>query len=138
MDAKIVVFCDQDETIQHLLFSCPLAKMIWRIVYMAFSIRPPNDIRNLFGNWLQGVSKKEKVQIRVGVCALLWALWNVRNDYFLQSKENFIYAGYPDGYSLDPYVVLPTINGEARCNGFWVQPPGIGRVGSIFTVQPAF
>ena len=64
-------FCDQDETIQHLFISCPFAKMIWRIVFMAFNIHPPTSISNLFGNWLKGVSKKEKVQIRVGVCALL-------------------------------------------------------------------
>ncbi|WP_205016130.1 hypothetical protein, partial [Pseudonocardia sp. EV170527-09] len=56
-------------------------------VYMTFNIKPPNDIRNLFDNWLHGVSKKEKVQKRVGVCALLWALWNVRNDYILTEQR---------------------------------------------------
>ena len=55
---------------------------------MAFSIKPPNDMTNLFGNWLHGVSKKEKGQIRVGVCALLWALWNVRNDYIFNRAKH--------------------------------------------------
>jgi hypothetical protein len=66
-------FCDQKEAVQHLFISCPLAKMVWRIVHMTFSIIPPTSIANLFGNWLVGVSKKDKVQIRVGACALLWA-----------------------------------------------------------------
>jgi hypothetical protein len=54
--------------------------MIWMIVYMTFNITAPMNITNLFGNWLNGVDKKSKTHIRVGVCALLWAIWNVRND----------------------------------------------------------
>jgi hypothetical protein len=53
-------FCDQDETIQHLFFSCPFAKILWRIIFMTFNITPPSNIRNLFGNWLNGVDKKDK------------------------------------------------------------------------------
>jgi hypothetical protein len=56
-------FCDQKETVQHLFISCPLAKMVWHIVHMTFSIIPPTSIANLFGNWLVGVSEKDKVQI---------------------------------------------------------------------------
>jgi hypothetical protein len=73
-------FCDQHETINHLFISCPFTQMIWRIVYMTFNITAPMNITNLFGNWLNGVDKKSKTHIRVGVCALLWAIWNVRND----------------------------------------------------------
>jgi hypothetical protein len=39
---------------------------------MTFSLTPPKNITNLFGNWLQGVAKNEMKQIRVGVCAILW------------------------------------------------------------------
>ena len=80
-------FCDQKETIQHLFISCTFAKMIWRIVFMAFNIYPPSNISNLFGSWLRGVDKKEKVQIRVGVCALLWAIWNTRNDVIFNNAN---------------------------------------------------
>jgi hypothetical protein len=48
---------------------------------MSFNISPPKNITNLFGNWLEGVEKKERAQIRVGVCTFLWAIWHVRNDY---------------------------------------------------------
>jgi hypothetical protein len=34
----------------------------------------------MFRNWLNGVKKQTKVQIHIGVCALVWALWNCRND----------------------------------------------------------
>ena len=72
--SKKCCFCDQNETIQHLFITCPFAKMVWRIVHMAFNLKPPNNITHLFGNWLDGVSKTDKVPIRVGVCALLWAI----------------------------------------------------------------
>lgn len=55
---------------------------------MAFNIYPPLNITNLFGNWLHGVQNKEKARIRVGVCALLWAIWHVRNN-FIFNKMSF-------------------------------------------------
>jgi hypothetical protein len=55
---------------------------------MAFNIIPPTNITNLFGNWLAGVAKKDKAQIRVGVCALLWAIWNIRNDYIFNNAKS--------------------------------------------------
>jgi hypothetical protein len=80
------------------------------------------------------VSKKEKAQIRVGSCAMLWALWNVRNDYiFNRTKQNSFMQVMP----LDLYVVLNTINEQARGGGFLVQPPGVGCAGRIYTTSPA-
>ena len=43
----------------------------------------------MFGNWLRGVDKLDKVQIRVGVRALLWSLWNSTNYSVLNKTENF-------------------------------------------------
>jgi hypothetical protein len=34
----------------------------------------------MFGNWLNGVEQHIKARIRLGVCALVWALWKCRND----------------------------------------------------------
>uniref|UniRef100_A0A453K060 Reverse transcriptase zinc-binding domain-containing protein n=1 Tax=Aegilops tauschii subsp. strangulata TaxID=200361 RepID=A0A453K060_AEGTS len=42
-------FCDHDETIQHLFLECPLAKLLWRMIHIAFNINPPIDIESLFG-----------------------------------------------------------------------------------------
>jgi hypothetical protein len=36
------------------------------------------------------------------------------------SDNTLIYACYPYGYPLDPYVVLSPARGEAGGNGFWV------------------
>lgn len=42
-------YCDQNETIRHLFLDCPLAKLLWRTVYIAFNINPPTSINTLFG-----------------------------------------------------------------------------------------
>jgi hypothetical protein len=81
-------FCDHDETVQHLFVKCPFAKIIWQIVYMAFNITPPLCISHMFGNWLDGVVKSEKLNIRVGVCAIITAIWYVRNE-FIFNKSYF-------------------------------------------------
>jgi hypothetical protein len=55
-------FCDQDETIHHLFFTCPFAQIMWLIIFMTFNIPPPANVTNynLFGNRLNGVGKKVK------------------------------------------------------------------------------
>ena len=73
-------FCDRDETIKHLFFDCPLAKVLWQTVHIAFNINPPNSVNALFGTWLNGIEPDLARHIRVGVCALLWTIWTCRND----------------------------------------------------------
>ena len=77
MATRAAVFCEENESIQHLFFECPLAKIVWRVVHMSFGLAVPKNITNLFGNWLKGMDKKDLKQVRMGVCAVLWALWNV-------------------------------------------------------------
>jgi hypothetical protein len=70
-------------------FECPLAKIIWHIIHMTFGLAPPKNITNLFGNWLKGIPKNDLILIRVGVCAIIWAIWNIRNDWmFNKPKKN--------------------------------------------------
>jgi hypothetical protein len=67
----------------------------------------------MFGNWLNGVVKSEKTNIIVGLCAIITAIWHVRNDYiFNKSCFSHSLADYPFNYSLNPYVILSPI-GEA-------------------------
>ena len=56
-------------------------------MHMSFNLTPPTNVPNLFGNWLKGIAKKELIPIRVGVCAVLWAIWNVRNDFVFNKPK---------------------------------------------------
>jgi hypothetical protein len=81
-------FCDGKESMQHLFFDCPFTKIIWRIIHMTFGLSPPKNITNLFVNWLKGIPKKELIKIRVGVCAVIWTTWNIRNVLSLTNQKN--------------------------------------------------
>jgi hypothetical protein len=113
------VFCDSQETVDHLFISCLFARLIWRVVHFTYNIPPPINVTNIFGNWLNGIVKKTKARIRVGVCALVWAIWNCRNDVVFNrvQKPNFLQEG---GF-YNPHVVLPPSCEAARTYGYWVQ-----------------
>jgi hypothetical protein len=53
--SKKCCFCDAEESIEHLFLSCPLSKIVWRIVFSTYNIPPPTNIKNMFGNWLNGI-----------------------------------------------------------------------------------
>jgi hypothetical protein len=80
-------FCDNKESIQHLFFDCPFAKLVWRIIHMTFGLAPPKNITNLFGNWLRGIPKKDLILVRVGVCAVIWTMWNTRNVFIFNKPK---------------------------------------------------
>jgi hypothetical protein len=44
-------FCNKTESIDHLLFSCALAKLVWQVILCAFQlVRPPENTTDLFEN----------------------------------------------------------------------------------------
>ena len=71
---KKCMFYDSEESIDHLFFTCPFAHLLWTVVHYAFNIIPPVNSMNMFDNWLNGVDKNFKAQIRVGTCVLLWSI----------------------------------------------------------------
>jgi hypothetical protein len=74
----------------------------------------------------------------VGVCTVIWAIWNNRNDHvFNKPKKILRFAGYSYGYPLDSYVVLSPTREAVRGDGFWVQPIGNGSTRFITPVRVA-
>ena len=88
---KKCVFCDTDESVEHLFISCPFARNIWRLVHFTFNVYPPISVSNMFGSWLNGIDKGTKARIRIGVAAILWAIWNCRNDIVFNKKSSSHY-----------------------------------------------
>jgi hypothetical protein len=54
---------------------------------MTFVLAPPKYITNLFENWLKDIPKKDLVHIRVGVCAVIWTMWNTINDFIFNKSK---------------------------------------------------
>jgi hypothetical protein len=102
------VFCDAPESIDHLFISCPFAKLVWRVVQFTFNIEPPTSVTNMFGNWLNGIGRRVKARIRVGVCAIVWAIWNCRNDVVFNktSSPNFMQVIYRATYWIHMWSYL--------------------------------
>jgi hypothetical protein len=59
-------------------------------MHMTFGLEPPKNVSNIFGNWLKGIPKKDLIQIRVGICAVIWAIWNTRNNFIFNKEKNSI------------------------------------------------
>jgi hypothetical protein len=81
-------FCDVSESIQHLFFDCPMARLLWGILCLTFGIRMPRDVGNLFGPWLRSFSKKQRNLVLVGVAAFCWAIWISRNDIVFHKSNS--------------------------------------------------
>jgi len=117
------VFCDSQETIDHLFITCPFSRLVWRVVHFTFNIPPPANVTNMFGNWLNGVDQKAKTRIRVGVCALVWEIWNCRNDVVFNRLLDRIFCRLFTG------LLLPSTCGHTyfhrTSGGLWI----LGAIG---------
>ena len=89
-------FCGGVESTDHIFISCSVAKLIWSIMLCAFDVgRKPESVQDLFGGWLRRFVKKKKSLIIVGIAALLWAIWNARNEICFENKKIH-----------DPFVII--------------------------------
>ena len=77
---KRCVFCDRNETIQHLFFNCHFANDMWWLIYCCFGLRPPRSLSHVFGNWLMGWIQKLNSLLLQVFSVLCCAIWISRND----------------------------------------------------------
>jgi hypothetical protein len=79
--------CDQEEeTAQHLLTTCVVARQVWFYLFQALdlvSAAPKSNERN-FANWWRKAMKKVQKEKKKGVNSLIilgaWVIWKHRND----------------------------------------------------------
>jgi hypothetical protein len=115
----------------------PFAEIVWRIIHMTFGLAPPKNITNLFGNWLKGILKKKLILVRVGVCTVIWTMWNTRNELYLANQRLSHSCMLFLWLALHLYVLLSPTRGAATGDKFWVQPFGDSSSGFIQSVQLA-
>ena len=85
---KHCILCGKDEIIDHLFFSCSVARLIWNLVGCALDLKQiPRDLNDCFGSWLSKFQTNNKRLILVGTSALLWAIWKCRNDIIFDKKK---------------------------------------------------
>jgi hypothetical protein len=101
-------FCNNNETVDHLFLHCPFAKIVWRMIFFTYNIPPPSNVTNMFGNWLNGVSKRDKAYTRIGVSAICWSIWTSRNDIIFNKQKvtNFLQVILRAAYWLQLWAFL--------------------------------
>jgi hypothetical protein len=81
------LFCDQNESISHLLFQCSMAKAEWGIV--AFSLGATNVPRNFnqCWSWCEKWLPHGQKFHAIGIAAICWTVWKTRNNICFQGKN---------------------------------------------------
>jgi len=79
-------FCDNMESINHLFFTCPTAKVVWSIVAKSIgAINIPNSVAQ-FWNWCRNwISTSIQIHAYV-LAAICWSTWKARNNACFNNK----------------------------------------------------
>jgi hypothetical protein len=80
-------FCPDPENGNHLFFGCPTAKYIWSL--LAFSLGPNCRPGNLdqYWVWIDNVLPQGPQMHVVGLAAVCWAIWHIRNVVCFDNKR---------------------------------------------------
>ncbi|XBI75353.1 hypothetical protein VPH35_068732 [Triticum aestivum] len=90
-------FCNEVETSQHLFFTCPVARVVWRTVGCVFGTSLcPNNLWQYF-SWCYIFLPDGAKFYTFGLAAMCWAIWISRNQATFEHKSlkspfNVVYA----------------------------------------------
>ena len=80
LDNLTCVFCAENETVDHLLFECVVAKAIWSEVQKLTNLgASPMNMSVITSMWKDETRYVVENVIHAAIC---WTLWLVRNDSF--------------------------------------------------------
>jgi hypothetical protein len=112
---------NSEATVNHHFISCPFAKLVWHVVDDTFDIHH-RLILQLYGNWVNGIDRKTKAKIHIGVSTLCCFIWNFRNNIVFNRKKLIMFCRlFIWMYSRFIYGVSCPIR-SVWMYGFWMQP----------------
>jgi hypothetical protein len=81
-------FCNDEETISHMFFSFPAAKIVWSCVAQSIGAPDrPGSYSQFFWWYPQHVLATRNAFI-MGIAAICWAIWKLRNKACFLGKIN--------------------------------------------------
>lgn len=81
------VFCCEAETIEHLFFTCSMAKYVWSLIGLVIGAdcRPEN--MEQYFVWVQHFLPTGGACYMAGLAAVIWAIWTMRNRVVFDKKQ---------------------------------------------------
>jgi hypothetical protein len=72
-------FCGGLKTVDHLLFSCPVAKVVWGVIAVCFGQRIRPSSYEEFWPWIQKALVGGEKMYMLGLSAICWAVLTAKN-----------------------------------------------------------
>jgi hypothetical protein len=80
-------FCESPETIDHLFFECPIAKVIWGVIAMCFHQKCRPKTYSQYWAWIPNALPGGSRMYMVGLAAVCWTIWKGRNRVCYEKKQ---------------------------------------------------
>lgn len=80
-------FCNLPETVDHLLFNCPVTKVVWGILARCFDQNSRPSSYEQYWFWIRQVLPGGKDVYTFGLAAIIWATWKTRNRCCFDKKS---------------------------------------------------
>ena len=77
---KLCGFCGAKETLEHLMFTCPLAKYMWKVSCVSLGIySKPSSFDDLYQGCFASSFGRDRKLLLTGTSVLFWSIWKARN-----------------------------------------------------------
>jgi hypothetical protein len=77
VDDLSCLFCNEQESCNHLFFGCVVAKYLWEMVSSIFNKCIGTDFESVASWW---ISENTNSVLNMFSTAVLWTLWSTRNE----------------------------------------------------------
>jgi hypothetical protein len=79
-------FCGAPEDCDHLMFSCPIAKVVWGVIASCFHQSQRPSCYEQYWVWIEKALPGGESVYMLGLTAICWAIWKKRNDVCFEKK----------------------------------------------------
>ena len=80
-------FCRDNETSQHLSFTYPMARVVWRTVGCVLGTNLCTNNLGQYFSWCYTFLPDGVKFYTFGLAAMCWAIWNCRNQAIFEQKQ---------------------------------------------------
>lgn len=81
-------FCSDSESVNHLMFSCPVSKVVWGMVALCFAQAMRPGTYEQYWSWIDQALPGGETFHMLGLAAICWAIWKLEIGLALIKKKN--------------------------------------------------